>query len=116
MANQVSEGVIEDYPLFKKRGYIEGFYGNTWENGKRVSVMKLMAANGMNTFFYAPKDDLYHREKWRELYPENELAELKNLFNVACENYLDFHWAVGPGLTYKYTSDEDFTLLINKIN
>ena len=69
----------------------------------------------MNTFIYAPKDDIYHRAKWRELYPENELAQLKNLFESACENFLDFHWTIGPGLTYKYTSDEDFTLLINKI-
>ena len=115
VADGVSEGVIEDYPLFKKRGYIEGFYGSTWENEKRVSVMKLMARYGMNSFFYGPKDDIYHREKWRDLYPEKELSELKALFTLACENYLDFHWAVGPGLTYKYTSEEDFNLLINKI-
>lgn len=113
--NELKEGTITDYPLFKTRGYIEGFYGPTWENNKRLSVMKLMASYGMNTFFYAPKDDNYHREKWRELYPEDELTQLKNLFNVASENYLDFHWTIGPGLTYKYTSDEDFTLLINKI-
>ena len=115
LKDELYEGTLTDYPLFKKRGYIEGFYGPTWENGKRLSVMKLMAAYGMNTFFYAPKDDIYHRAKWRELYPKNELAQLKNLFESACENFLDFHWTIGPGLTYKYTSDEDFTLLINKI-
>lgn len=111
---EVKTGTLEDYPLFIRRGYIEGFYGNTWKNEKRVSVMKLMASYGMNSFFYAPKDDLYHREKWRELYPEKELAELKALFDVAKENCLDFYWAVGPGLTYKYTSDSDFEQLINK--
>lgn len=113
--NELKAGMLTDFPLFRKRGYIEGFYGPTWENSKRLSVMKLMASYGMNTFFYAPKDDIYHREKWRDLYPENELTQLKNLFNFACENYFDFHWTIGPGLTYKYTSDEDFTLLINKI-
>ncbi len=113
--NELKEGTLTDFPLFKKRGYIEGFYGPTWENSKRLSVMKLMAAYGMNTFFYAPKDDIYHRAKWRELYPEKELADLNNLFNSASEHYLDFHWTIGPGLTYKYTSDEDFTLLIDKI-
>ena len=113
--NELNEGTLADYPLFKKRGYIEGFYGPTWENGKRLSVMKLMASYGMNTFFYAPKDDIYHRAKWREFYPENELAQLKNLFNKACDNYLDFHWTIGPGLTYKYTSDDDFIILIKKI-
>ncbi len=107
-------GEAEDYPLFKKRGYIEGFYGNTWERGKRISVMKLMSRYGMNTFYYAPKDDIYHREKWREPYPENKLNELKELFEESENNELDFHWCIGPGLTYQYTSDKDFDLLIEK--
>lgn len=113
--NELKTGVLEDYPLFARRGYIEGFYGDTWEQGKRLSVMSLMAKYGMNTFYYAPKDDDYHREKWREPYPEKELSDLKNLFDFACENEFDFCWSIGPGLTYKYTSEEDFELLINKI-
>ncbi|MBO5360197.1 MAG: beta-N-acetylglucosaminidase domain-containing protein [Clostridia bacterium] len=112
--NELKCGEIEDYPLFKKRGYIEGFYGKTWEREKRLSVMKLMSHYGMNTFFYAPKDDIYHREKWRESYPEKELNELKELLEEAKKNELDFHWCVGPGLTYQYTSDKDFADLINK--
>lgn len=113
--NEVKTGVLEDYPLFEKRGYIEGFYGPTWEQEKRLSVMCLMAKNGMNTFFYAPKDDVYHREKWRELYPEKELGELKILFDKATENELDFGWCIGPGLTYKYTSQSDFDMLMKKL-
>lgn len=113
--NELSAGEIEDYPLFEKRGYIEGFYGPTWENRKRISVMQLMAKYGMNAYHYAPKDDLYHREKWREPYPEKELNELKDLFETAKENELDFSWSVGPGLTYRYTSESDFEQLINKI-
>ncbi len=113
--DELKTGDLEDYPLFETRGYIEGFYGKTWSNEKRVSVMQLMAKYGMNTFYYAPKDDIYHREKWRELYPENELNELKNLFDFATENQLDFAWNIGPGLTYKYTSEENFDCLIAKI-
>ena len=113
--NELKEGTLVDYPLFKRRGYIEGFYGPTWENSKRLSVMKLMASYGMNTYFYAPKDDVYHRAKWRDVYPENELTNLKNLLKNALENQYDFHWTIGPGLTYKYTSDKDFEILINKI-
>ena len=113
--DELKEGELEDYPLFETRGYIEGFYGKTWSDEKRCYVMQLMAKYGMNTFYYAPKDDIYHREKWRELYPENELNALKNLFDFATENELDFAWCIGPGLTYKYTSEEDFNYLIEKI-
>ncbi len=112
---ELKEGFCEDYPLFKKRGYIEGFYGATWEQEKRISVMELMAKYGMNTFYYGPKDDLYHREKWRELYPEKELSHLKLLFETAKKNFLEFYWTIGPGLTYKYSSKEDFDLLMEKI-
>ncbi len=108
-------GEIEDYPLFKTRGYIEGFYGDTWKDDKRYSVMQLMAKHGMNTFYYAPKDDLFHREKWRELYPKKEYEDLKSLFDFATENEFDFYWCVGPGLTYNYTNEKDFDTLIKKI-
>ena len=112
--NELKTGECEDYPLFSTRGYIEGFYGKTWKNEKRISVMQLMAKYGMNTYFYAPKDDVYHREKWRDTYPQDEYENLRMLFNEAKKSYLDFNWCVGPGLSYKYTSQEDFDLLINK--
>ena len=112
--NEIRTGTLEDYPLFSRRGYIEGFYGATWKQEKRLSVMRLMAANGMNSFYYAPKDDEYHRAKWREVYPEKELSELKSIFDTATENEIDVCWCVGPGLTYKYTSETDFEALIAK--
>lgn len=112
--DELCTGTMEDYPLFPRRGYIEGFYGPTWKQEKRLSVMRLMAKYGMNSFFYAPKDDEYHRAKWSEPYPAKELAELKILFDTAKENELDVCWCVGPGLTYKYTSESDFEALIEK--
>lgn len=105
---------IEDYPLFEKRGYIEGFYGSVWSDEKRRSVMELMAQNGMNTYYYAPKDDLYHREKWAEKYPESEFAKLKALFSYAAENEFDVYWCVGPGLSYHYTDPCDYERLLEK--
>ena len=107
MKNELKEGTLVDYPLFKKRGYIEGFYGPTWESSKRISVMKLMSSYGMNTFYYAPKDDIYHREKWRELYPEKELSALKNLVDTAKKYYMDFFWCIAPGLSMKYSDEKD---------
>lgn len=101
-------------PAFAVRGYIEGFYGTPWSHEKRISVMTLMAKNRMNTVYYAPKDDLYHREKWRDLYPENDLLKLKELVDGAKKFYMDFCWCIAPGLSVKYSDEAEFTALIEK--
>jgi hyaluronoglucosaminidase len=69
----------------------------------------------MNTYYYAPKDDPYHRDKWQELYPEKELSQLAELSSMCEENFIDFHFCIAPGLSMKYTSQEDFEKLFRKV-
>ena len=119
IAKRIEEGKLADgeyacAPSFAVRGYIEGFYGNPWSFEQRKSVMSLMAKNRMNTVYHAPKDDLYHREKWREEYPEDELAKLKELVDCAKEYYMSFSWCIAPGLSMKYSDEKEFDTLISK--
>lgn len=107
-------GSVEDYPLFAERGYIEGFYGNPWSHENRKMMLDLMSFYGMNIYYYAPKDDPYHRDKWDELYPEKELSQLSELADFCKENFVDFHFCIAPGLSIKYSSEEDFQKLIRK--
>jgi len=110
----ISDGEFVSSPSFAVRGYIEGFYGTPWSHESRKSVMELMARNRMNTVYHAPKDDLYHREKWREKYPDDELSKLKELVDEAAEYYMDFFWCIAPGLSMKYSDDAEFDALIEK--
>ena len=112
--NNITDGEYICSPLFKARGYIEGFYGNPWSHESRKSVMSLMAKNRMNTVYHAPKDDLYHREKWRENYPDDELTKLKELADCASELFMDFYWCIAPGLSIKYSDSREFDTLIEK--
>lgn len=107
-------GTVVDYPLFAVRGYIEGFYGKPWSNENRRMMLELMSFYGMNTYYYAPKDDPYHRDKWSELYPEEELSALSDLAALCKEKFVDFHYCIAPGLSMKYSSDEDFGKLCCK--
>ncbi len=107
-------GTVTDYPLFAVRGYIEGFYGNPWNHENRRMMLELMSFYGMNTYYYAPKDDPYHRDKWSELYPENELSALSELAQLCKEKFVNFHYCIAPGLSMKYSSDEDFDKLTCK--
>ena len=109
-----ADGEFTCAPSFAVRGYIEGFYGTPWSHEKRMSVMTLMAKSRMNTVYYGPKDDLYHRELWRDLYPQDELMRLKELVDTAKENYMDFHFCIAPGLSVKYSDEAEFETLIKK--
>ena len=60
-------------------GVIEGFYGKPWTLAERFELFEWMAAWGLNTYVYAPKDDLHHRALWREPYSAADAAEIAQL-------------------------------------
>ncbi len=119
VARRIEEGRLTNgeyvcSPCFAVRGYIEGFYGTPWSHESRRSFMELMAKNRMNTVYYAPKDDAYHRELWRKKYPERELERLKNLVDTARRYYMDFYWCIAPGLSMKYSDSTELETLLEK--
>lgn len=109
-------GEIEDYPLFKRRGFIEGFYGKPWSIEHRAEMINLLSSYGMNSYFYAPKDDPYHRSRWQELYPDSQLRQLKRLVDLCGEVFVDFTYCIAPGLSVCYSSEEDYQALLCKVN
>ena len=46
-------------------GVIEGFYGQPWSEAERVELFDWMRNWRLNSYLYAPKDDLKHRALWR---------------------------------------------------
>lgn len=112
--NKLTDGEFICAPAFAIRGYIEGFYGTPWSHDKRTAILELMAKSRMNTVYYGPKDDLYHRELWRDLYPETDLMNLKVLVDEAKAFYMNFCWCIAPGLSVKYSSEDEFRALTEK--
>ena len=105
----------EPVPL---RGIVEGFYGTPWTFSDRVNIFEFCRTHNLNAYIYAPKDDLYHRSKWREPYPKAELEKLDKLIDAAKKNNVRFIFAISPGLDLHYKgkkADEDFSKLVQKI-
>ena len=46
-------------------GYIEGFYGKLLSWNDRINIVNCLSKNKMNTYFYAPKEDINHRRHKR---------------------------------------------------
>lgn len=110
------QGEAEDYPLFGVRGYIEGFYGQPWSFEQKKGMLAFAAAQRMNTHYYAPKDDPYHRDLWRELYPHEELSRLAELACLSKSLFIDFHYCIAPGLNIRYSDPAEFDALMVKIS
>src|SRR5512138_2919178 len=88
-------------------GVIEGFYGPPWSQAERFELFGWMKHWGLNTYVYAPKDDLKHRTLWREAYSKSEAKDLGSLLSACRERRIRFIYALSPGLDLRYDSDED---------
>lgn len=104
---------ITDWPDVPFRGTVEGFYGTPWSHEARKSQLEFYGRNKMNVYIYGPKDDPWHRDKWREPYPETEAKRIAELVEVAKKNGVNFYWAIHPGVDIKW-NDEDRDKLIAK--
>lgn len=70
-----------------------------------------MAALGLNTYLYAPKDDLKHRALWRESYSEAEALGLRKLITTCQSRKIRFIYALSPGLDIRYSSPADLDVI-----
>ncbi|AZN43268.1 protein O-GlcNAcase [Paenibacillus albus] len=109
------EGVTFDYPRFPVRGIIEGFYGQPWSQSQRLKMLQFIASHNMNTYVYGPKDDMYHRERWQDLYDDEAYARLHDAFVETTTLGLDFYYSIAPGLSMRYSSESDFAALLRKV-
>jgi hypothetical protein len=95
-------------------GIIEGFFGRPYSWAERMQMAAALAPAGYGFYLYAPKADVYLRRRWRDPYPEAELAALAT-FAEACraagvrfgvglspyELFLDFDAAAKAALAAK---------------
>ena len=95
-------------------GTIEGFYGPPWTHAQRLDHLRFAAKAGFDTVVYAPKDDPYHRRRWREPYPAAELARIGELAAAAEAAGVRFVYALHPALSMRYADDAEHARLATK--
>jgi hyaluronoglucosaminidase len=99
---------------FQRRGVVEGFFGALWSMAQRKALFEFGAARGMNTYLYAPKDDPYHRKRWRDSYPPRQWRELLHLIHCAQKNHIDFVYGFHPGEGLCFSDREPIDTLLRK--
>ena len=111
---EVQEVTATDWPVVGDRGLVEGYYGNPYSDADRKSLLEFFGRTKMNVYIYGPKDDPYHRDRWREPYPEAEGKRLSELAAVAKNHKVRFVWAMHPGLDIQWT-DADRKASVDKL-
>ena len=104
-----------DLSLFPIHGVVEGFYGSHWTPEERLDIIRFMGEFGLQSYFYAPKDDPYHRSRWREPYAGEQLTIFEELLQVAERHQVTIYYAISPGLDMIYSSEEDYQALLSKM-
>jgi hypothetical protein len=97
-------------------GVIEGFYGPPWSQGERFQLFGWMKEWGLNTYLYAPKDDLKHRALWREIYTDEEAECLKSLIAECAAKGVRFIYGIAPGLDIRYSDDSELLRLKDRLD
>jgi DNA-directed RNA polymerase subunit N (RpoN/RPB10) len=90
-------------------GYIEGYYGRllSWEN--RELIIKSLYKNKMNTYFYAPKEDICHRLYWRKKYSKKWQLSFQNFTQLSKKHNINVIAGVAPGLDFNFKEIQDLS-------
>ena len=100
------------------RGVVEGFYGTPWSHRDRLDMLKFCGEQGLNAYIYAPKNDPYHKDRWREPYPKSQQKKLAELVQTADKHHLELIFAISPGQDLHYDGPEgtaDRKIMLEKL-
>jgi len=106
---------LRDWPTLPVRGVIEGFYGEPWSHSERLHHLEEAGRWRLNRYAYAPKDDPYHRGRWRELYPPADAERIAELARTATANGVEFVYSIHPGLSMQHSDDAEHRALAQKV-
>ncbi|EYC07677.1 hypothetical protein Y032_0069g342 [Ancylostoma ceylanicum] len=97
-------------------GVVEGFYGRPWTLEQRKHLFARLNRLDLNTYVYAPKDDLKHRPQWRIPYNDEEAEILKSLIESAKTNNITFVYSLSPGIDIVYSKIEERICIKSKLD
>ena len=112
--SEVKAVTITDWPAVGDRGLVEGYYGNPYSDADRKSLLEFFGRAKMNVYIYGPKDDPYHRDRWREEYPADMAQMISGLASAAAQHKVRFVWAMHPGLDIQW-NDADKAASLAKL-
>ncbi len=86
-------------------GVVEGYYGPPLDHDDREWLVGALANDGFTTYAYAPKDDPFHRARWREPYDGAQRTRFAQLIARGSAVGVDVAFVISPGLDWRGAED-----------
>ncbi len=99
------------------RGYVEGYYGKLLGWHDRCELAECLAALQLNTYCYAPKEDVQHRLQWRDEYSPQWRESFQEFCNYSSGCGINVVAGIAPGLNFDFSRNGyalDFETLCSK--
>lgn len=78
------------------KGLVEGFYGRPYSKSQRETLLRYMTVLPDPAYLYAPKNDPYHRLRWREGYPREAWDGLASTMSLSRSLGVRFIFGISP--------------------
>jgi hyaluronoglucosaminidase len=96
-------------------GIIEGYYGTPWSWEARAQTIAFLSGHGYRFHVYAPKADLFLRERWREDHPPETAERLRALAAHCRASGVRFGVGLSPFEIYRDFDDGARAALTRKL-
>jgi hyaluronoglucosaminidase len=81
-----------------------------------LAQLDFLGRTKQNQYLYAPGDDSYRQEQWRDPYPAAQRSRFRALAERARRNHVTLAWAVAPGQAMCFSSRDDREALLRKMD
>lgn len=97
-------------------GVIEGFYGRMWRWEDRKTFVDFLCDIDFKFYIYAPKGDLYLREKWRLEWPDDHYNRIMTFSEICNRGGIQFGVGLSPMEIYEDFGKKEKNDLRHKVS
>lgn len=94
---------MKPLPTSPITGCVEGWYGRLLDWPERQGLMQAAARAGMNSWWYAPKEDPAHRFDWRYPYERSWRASFSAFCRASREGGMRVIAGMAPGIDFDFS-------------
>jgi hypothetical protein len=107
----VQDFQINEKPAIAQRGIIESLSSARWPHRNRIEMLRFLGRLRMNRYYYVPRDEIGRPQQM-----ESAGDQIKELLQVADENFIQFVYGICLEQSILQAGDQGLTLITSRLD